>query len=741
MTFDPLRPTDPATIPGSSLNPDSQDGSLPPTTFSQKPMPPRRGFSRWGRLCRKELREILRDRRTIVTLILMPLLVYPLLSLVLNRFLTSTLRPGTDQSVRVGFQSMDSAERFRNLLLTGDEIMTRRGGSTEDFQTLAKDWSPSITEGSLQDAVRDGVIDVGVTEITSTNPRIPPSWNLVRRPGSVLGESTCEIFEKRLNAINQSVIDELLRRQGLPPQLPAQVEVTFVKPSTPGGVSLAAFLPLMLLLMTITGAVYPAIDLTAGERERGTLEALIAAPISRVHLLAAKYVAVVFVALLTAMANLTAMTVTLYVTGLESLAFGEAGLSGAVIARVFLALILFSAFFAAILLAITSMARSFKEAQAYLIPLMLATLGPGIVSLSPDIELTLTWAAIPLVNMVLLARDLFAGIPTTAPAIVAVTSTIVYAIIALSIAARIFGTDAVLYGGSVGWRDAWHRPQSSREVASSGTIAATLAATFLGFFISIGIASRLPLSPSFRLAAVGLLGLVVFAGIPLAIASWKRVRWETGFGLRRASLGAWLIAIAMSLSAWTVAHELVLLTEQWGWFDLEAMASQVKDRVAAWRDSGPWLLILTLGIAQPIAEELTFRGLLFQSALAKRGPWFAILSSAIVFGLFHVVGGAQATPERLLPSTFMGLILGVLAWRCGSTLPGMALHAIHNSALLLIAFYQPQLQDLGIGLEQTAHLPASWLIVAGTVLTVSLALSWRLRQCQTTIDQSQIQNI
>src|SRR5439155_16163156 len=91
--------------------------------------------------------------------------------------------------------------------------------------------------------------------------------------------------------------------------------------------SLAALIPLILVLMTVTGAVYPAIDLTAGERERGTLETLIAAPVPRLGLLLAKYVAVLTVALLTAMINLLGMAVTAYSTGLNATVFGGAGLS------------------------------------------------------------------------------------------------------------------------------------------------------------------------------------------------------------------------------------------------------------------------------------------------------------------------------------------------------------------------------------------------------------------------------
>src|SRR5207245_5142566 len=81
------------------------------------------------------------------------------------------------------------------------------------------------------------------------------------------------------------------------------------------GFLLAVLVPLLLILMTMTGAVYPAIDLTAGERERGTLEMLMATPVSRVALLGAKYAAVLTVAILTALMNLLMMTVTFFIFG------------------------------------------------------------------------------------------------------------------------------------------------------------------------------------------------------------------------------------------------------------------------------------------------------------------------------------------------------------------------------------------------------------------------------------------
>jgi ABC-2 type transport system permease protein/sodium transport system permease protein len=228
-------------------------------------------------------------------------------------------------------------------------------------------------------------------------------------------------------------------------------------PKDSGSVSLAALIPLVLILMTITGAVYPAIDLTAGERERGTLEVLVAAPVPRLSLLIAKYVAVLTVAVLTALINLTVMTATLLITGLGPMIFGPGGLSLLVMAEVFGLLLLFAAFFAAVLLALTSFARSFKEAQAYLIPLMLVSLVPGLLALLPGLKLEGTLTVAPLLNIVLLGRDLLEGQAHLTAAAVVVVSTFLYALAALALAARIFGAEAVLYSESGGWLSLFRR--------------------------------------------------------------------------------------------------------------------------------------------------------------------------------------------------------------------------------------------------------------------------------------------
>src|SRR5207249_11467734 len=109
-----------------------------------------------------------------------------------------------------------------------------------------------------------------------------------------------------------------------------------------------------------------------------------------------------------------------------------------------------------------SFARSFKEAQAYLIPLMLAAIAPGLLALMPGVGLTVTLAVTPLVNTVLLARDLCEGRADAALAALVVLATLLYTAAAVALAARVVGAEAVLYRDQGGWGGAFRRPCAAR---------------------------------------------------------------------------------------------------------------------------------------------------------------------------------------------------------------------------------------------------------------------------------------
>lgn len=698
-------------------------------------------FGRLARLTRKELRETLRDRRTVITLVLMPLLVYPLISISFNKSVLVNAEKANKIFYTIGVGSEQDRDTLTELLEWGDRLLSERetgspGGApatesgTEYLLSVNESIGIDTFAGSLESLVADNSVHVAVRLQAADAPkesqarRAPVTCELLYRANSPASRRAMRFVDDRLRLVNETSLRMRLARTRQWPGVPAAVKHSVVATGRSMPFSLATLVPLVLILMTITGAVYPAIDLTAGERERGTLETLIAAPISRMALLVAKYLAVLTVAVLTAMVNLVAMTVTIMSSSLHENLFPE-GLSLTLMSQIFGLMVLFAAFFSAILLALTSFARSFKEAQAYLIPVMLLAISPGLLSLMPGLQLTGLLAIVPLVNIVLLSRDLLEAAMTPSTAVLAVASTAVYAGGALMLASKVFGHDALLYASRGSWSDLLRRPSDTRSAPSAAATLACMACMFPCFFLSGNVAARYGGDVGVQLVLHAAVSMVVFVLCPLLFAAAQRVRTVDGFQLKRPSLLSLPGAAVLGLALWPLAYELFLVGKLTGLATLDRdRFADIERTLQAFASLSPALVLLTLSVVQPVCEEFFFRGYLFRGLRERfHGPG-TIVVSALLFGLFHVLNPATLTPERFLPSTFLGLFLGWVCSRTGSVLPGMIVHIIHNGLLLLIVRYRDWIIARGWDIEGREHLPLLWLAAAGAATVVGLAIVW-----------------
>lgn len=681
-------------------------------------------WSRLARLSRKELRETLRDRRTILTLVMMPLLVYPLLSMAMNRFLISSSGPGTSDFV-VGVGSEQESEWLQSLLIDArsqppESIMEASGGEVAEFRVVVTpeaDPDQALLANQLDIAAKLAIVDGDPASIEVT----AFAWDQA-------SQSARRILIERLHWLKLQDAERIIK--DIVPEFTSFNVTTSEIGERQSGSVLASIIPLVLVLMTITGAVYPAIDLTAGERERGTMEALMASPVPRWWLLLAKYIAVVSVALLTAVANLGAMFVTLSLTGLMSVLVGEGGGLGLKeMGLIFLLLVLFSAFFAAVLLSLTSFARSFKEAQAYLIPVMLLALAPAMLSLMPGIGLTGPLAVAPLLNIVLLAREILAGDVHPLGATIAVASTIFYAAGALAIAAKLFGSDAVNRTSDRSIGSLFRRPDvatSRPSVGEAGMVIALLLPA--SFVVSNALmqwvgrqGGEINVPLQLALNAVSL--AATFGLIPLAAIFLGRHRAASTYRFQRTNFAFYLGAVVMSLGAWAFAYEALVLADQWNLALLnEDLIERTRGVLDKWKTISPVLLLATLALAPAVIEELCFRGYLFSAFRSVLSPWQTILATAVLFGLFHVFVGSTLLIERFLPTTLLGIVLGWIAYRSGSVLPGMLMHFLHNGLLELVARYHEQLAFLGGEADGSRHLPALWLAIAGGCLLTGILI-------------------
>lgn len=680
-------------------------------------------FARQLEFTLKELRETLRDRRTIVTLMAMPLLLYPMLGLGL-RFLA--FQNATDQEVeyRIALESEDEAIWLSQVLQLGEQRIAETLDAEEtrvkpEVQILVPN---DISNFDLDEMVTNSAADLGVRvqigadQASSTANEVNARVKLYQNESSAISRDVADYVEARLSAANVDLIKQWAKQSGAAFQVPVEHYRVRLAPAETGSAVLG-LLPLILLLMTVTGGVYPAIDLTAGERERNTLETLMALPVPRFRLLLAKFVAVVSVTMLTGLMNLLAMSITLYTLQLDKTLLGGDGFTLGLGLKLFLALSAFALFYSAVLLLLTSSARSFKEAQAYLIPLLLLSIAPGLVILMPGWNLATGTAALPLVNMLLLSRELLEGTVTLLPAIVAVVSTVLYGAAALAMAAQVFGNDAAAIGSRGRWADFFQQPKTASQQPSITAALVGLAILFPAYFIVSGLLARGESQPFERLLVSAMMTASLFVGLPWLLMRWQRTRSFSGFGLKRSSWHYYVAAFLLGIATWPWIFELVVFAQSMGIRGIDlSQIENVESLLAGWKEVPLWLVVICLGVVPGVCEECFFRGYLFNGLKQHLNATWTIVVSAVAFGLFHVVLAGGAAPERLLPSTLMGLLLGWMAYRSGSIVPSILLHAIHNSTLLIVVQSRDLLTEWNIGQVEQVHLPWPWLAASAVVL-------------------------
>ncbi|HMP79699.1 MAG TPA: ABC transporter permease subunit/CPBP intramembrane protease [Pirellulaceae bacterium] len=707
------------------------------------------------RLAQKELRETLRDRRTLLTLILMPLLVYPLLSLGFRSFLVSSTWTTPDDDwirYRIGVQSDLGDQQFLALcqqievMTVGIQPRAHRDESTDqqDYpmaqpsRRLEAPFSQhrwlELKRGrqAAQVLMEQGELDLFV-ELNQTGEDAETSWSweLTFDPSVPISRNAARLVREHLELANrlalQQRIGQLEGDQSLPLDVVSHpVDLKLVAGQGP---NLAAIIPLVLVLMTITGAVYPAIDLTAGERERGTLETLVAAPIPRMTILIAKMTAVLTVSVLTAVLNLGGMLGTIWAFGLERMLLGPDGLTIGMAVQVLGLLLLFAVFFSAVMLVITSFARSFKEAQAYLVPLILLSLGPGLLTLTPGMELTGPWAVVPMMNILLLARDVLQGQFDWVPATVAVVSTAIYAAVAVALAASLFGSDSILYGGQASWIEMFSRPAIDRELPSHQTALFCLLLLFPLNFVLIGVLSRIETSIETRLIWMAGFTAIAFFVVPALLAAHQRIKWRTGFGLRVPNPWVAVCAVVLGISLWPLVMSILTGWQHvLSWLLGDDAASDWAQRlvefsrghVERFREAPILLIAVAFSLVPALCEEWFFRGMLLRSLLGAGRPMIAIVFSAVAFGAFHTLSGGIAMFDRFLTTTLVGLVLGWIAYRTNSIVPGILLHAVHNACVFGLAYFHRELSNIPGFPEENQPVPISWVIAAAIITTAML---------------------
>jgi len=396
-----------------------------------------------GIVYRKELTEALRDRRTLISTIVVPLLMFPVLTVGFGAAMVSLMNKAEKETPKVIILGgADSPHVLADLKkLEGLE-----------FVDFTPDWKDRIVNKEVGAAVE---IPEGFE--TDLGRQKSDTLKIYNYKNEIKSEFAANHVERALKKYGDSIVKDRLTARNLEVSVLNPFEIkqeNVAPPEKVGGAAIGGFLGYFVIVLCLQGAMYPAIDLTAGEKERGTMETILSSPISRVHLVLGKFFLVLTAALVTAALSVTSMGVSFW--GSQKFhAFDAGGASDAGasqlhigvggILSVFLMALPLAVMFSAALLTIALFAKSHKEAQSYITPLMFIVIIPAIAAMLPGVELTSKLALIPILNVSLLCKDLIAGTYHWNLIAIIFGSTCAYAAVALFLAVKMFQRESVLF--------------------------------------------------------------------------------------------------------------------------------------------------------------------------------------------------------------------------------------------------------------------------------------------------------
>jgi sodium transport system permease protein len=389
----------------------------------------------------KEMTESLRDRRTLISMIVVPVLLMPVLMIGIGTLTVKLMKQVEAEKAKVMIVGADR-----------DPVLAEKISTVERFQIVPfhPDFKTQIVDKQIRAAVE---IPDKFSELVSSGgqPEVPiyyyegeiKSQTALRNIEQALTKYRKELVRKQLEASN-------LSEKALDPFLTKQTNVA--PEEKVSGQRFGGLIPYMIILMCLTGAMYPAIDLTAGEKERGTIETILVSAASRMEIVLGKFFTVLTAAGATAVLSLGSLALTLTVgmnylsrsAGAKEVAVGFK-ITPVSLLMVLLLMIPVAVLFASALMAIALMARSYKEAQSYISPLMIVVILPAVASMLPGMEVDLGLSFIPVLSSSLVIKEILTNVYHWNLIGVTFLVSCIYAGIALLVAFQMFNRESVLF--------------------------------------------------------------------------------------------------------------------------------------------------------------------------------------------------------------------------------------------------------------------------------------------------------
>jgi sodium transport system permease protein len=739
----------------------------------------------------RELRDQLRDRRTVFMVVVLPLLLYPILGFGLLQFALGFGRPQCTVGV-VGAENLPPAQapptpaqaaawlaaapvnhgngidlvagaaaraylddptRGKSYppLLTGDDGARRfpldyfDSPQEADGLTVrlldapdapASGWPGAIDRAPLEGKQVDLILAVPPDFRSRLEAGERPTLYLLSREGDDRSRLVNGRVHGALARWKTRLKETRLLRRGLPSDFDNVFAIDDPERAKPAGSRMAEgvfemmvrIFPFMLVMWSLAGALYPAVDLCAGEKERGTMETLLITPASREEIVWGKFLTIWVFSAATTLLNLASMGISTWQFTVSGILPDDA-LRPAPLLWCVLLLVPTSAFFSALCLAVGAYARSSKEGQYYLMPLFLMSMPLIFLTLAPGVELNALYSMVPITGVALLLQRLMTAtsaeqvpwlyfVPVMAPIFF-------YSWLALRWAIEQFKREEVLFREAERldvalwlrrlFRDKEATPSTAMAFCCFGLIMALR-------WVSIGLGPTLTLVQS---SGIGLLAFMAAPPVFMALLLTKRP--AESLALRRPPAQSVLSAVLLALLLLPPLVEMTNYAVR-QFPEVEGLLRQhhpMTQALEELREQGQgvgWralrltgLYVLVFAVLPAVCEELAFRGFILTGLRRRFRTGTAIVISSFLFAVAHM------NVFQFLPTFVLGLVLGVLAVRGGSVLPGMAYHLVHNGLLIVLTFAEHL-----TGLPELLTTPLVRFVIVSLGVSLAALVIWRL---------------
>jgi sodium transport system permease protein len=720
------------------------------------------------RIFNREIRDQLRDRRTLFTTLILPLMMYPILGLLMlqvAQFVSETSSKvqviGAGSIVELPELFVDN--KFTDIHASAEGKLLDLEFSQGNQQSTAMsvyDHAKELVDADEFDAVivfpsdlqpyilalRNEVVAARengksvVKDVQQVGGALKADKTVLPQGPQIVFNSVddkSKIAHKRISSVLQSwqaSIKQTLFQAGNIPQKIADPIVIVDRDTAPvesrNAAIWASIIPMMLLMWTLSGAFYPAVDLCAGEKERGTLETLLCGPAKRLEIVAGKLLTIMTFSFFTSLFNLISIAFTgVFLIGRMMPAGSPlqerlGTVPGWSILWSLVVLVPLVAMFSALALSAATFARSSKEGQYYMMPLLILCMPLMMISMIPSVELNLGTSLIPVAGAALLLRNLIESQFSVAIrfAFPVVASSMFCCYLALRWATAQFNSESVLFRESEKWDvKLWllQLLKTPRVAPTTGmAICFALFVLILRFFANF-VAPDATSWSSFLLN--NSVALILTVGVPAILAAQFLTTnlWDT-LNLRRVSLSVAVIALLLPFSLQPIISWFgVLIAEIYP--ISPSMLAGLEGLEKMFDDAPWWWMLLAMAAVPAIFEELAFRGFMLSGLRSETKDWTAIFITAAFFGITHGI------LQQSLNAGIIGVLLGYVAVRTNSIIPTMIIHFLHNGLVVVLSKFsasQEWLQPLQVEYSEIGTIYSPLVTVGATLLTLALLFAF-----------------